>query len=335
MIHRIGKYTLEFDDIGITGFGSVAGKKESEGPLSKNFDKIIFDSYAGQKTYEQAESVFQQEALLFALKRADKKAEDIDMIFAGDLLNQCISSSYGLKDFNIPYCGLYGACSTMAEGLILSGISLSSGASRACACVTSSHFCTAERQYRFPLDYGGQRTPTSQWTVTGSGSCVLEKSNKGLRISRALIGRIVDYNVSDLNNMGGAMAPAAADTILKFFEDTKTSPEDYDLILTGDLGEVGSKCLYDLMESEGINLKGRHNDCGKMIYNRKTQDVHSGGSGCGCCASVLCSTILPEMLCGKYKNILFTATGALMSSVSAQQGESIPAIAHLVNIENI
>lgn len=208
MIHRIGKYTLEFDDIGITGFGSVAGKKESEGPLSKNFDKIIFDSYAGRKTYEQAESVLQQEAFLFALNRADKKAEDIDMIFAGDLLNQCISSSYGLKDFNIPYCGLYGACSTMAEGLILSGISLSSGASRACACVTSSHFCTAERQYRFPLDYGGQRTPTSQWTVTGSGSCVLEKSNKGLRISRALIGRIVDYNVSDLNNMGGAMAPA-------------------------------------------------------------------------------------------------------------------------------
>lgn len=332
MIHRIGKYTIEFDDIGITGFGSVAGKKESEGPLAKNFDKIIFDSYAGRKTYEQAESVFQQEAFLFALNRAEKKAEDIDMIFAGDLLNQCISSSYGLKDFNIPYLGLYGACSTMAEGLILSGVSLSSGAGRACACVTSSHFCTAERQYRFPLDYGGQRTPTSQWTVTGSGGCVLEKSKKGVKISKALIGRIVDYDVSDLNNMGGAMAPAAADTIIRFFEDTKTSEKNYDLILTGDLGEVGSKCLCEIMENEGFDLNGRHNDCGKMIFNRKTQDVHSGGSGAGCCASVLCSTILPKMLCGQYKNVLFIATGALMSPTSSQQGESIPAIAHLVNI---
>lgn len=324
---------MEFEDgIGITGYGAVAGKKESEGMLGGNFDKIIYDSYAGQKTYEQAENVFQQEAFERALSRAEKKAEDVDMIFAGDLLNQCIGSSYGLKSFGIPYLGIYGACSTMAEGLIMSSVYLASGAGRCCACVTSSHFCTAERQYRFPLDYGGQRTPTSQWTVTGSGGCVLEKSKNGIKISRALIGRIVDYDVKDLNNMGAAMAPAAAVTITDFLRDTKTVPKDYDLILTGDLGEVGSRCLYSLLEDDGIDLKGIHNDCGLMIFSRERQDVHSGGSGAGCCASVLCSTILPDIEKGKYKNILFVATGALMSPVSSQQGEAIPAIAHLVNI---
>ncbi len=333
MIRRVGKYTISFDDeIRITGFGSAAGKVEAQGPLSENFDKIIYDAYAGQKTYEQAESVFQQEALSLALKSANKKAEELDMIFAGDLLNQCIGSSYGLKGFNIPYLGLYGACSTMAEGLILSAMSVSSGASLASACVTSSHFCTAERQYRFPLDYGGQRTPTSQRTVTGSGSCVLELGKKGIRIARATAGKIVDYNVSDLNNMGAAMAPAAADTILNFLDDTGSSVEDYDLILTGDLGKVGSECLYDILSREKVDLECRHNDCGLMIFNLEKQDAHAGGSGCGCSASVLCSTILPDMINGKYKNILFAATGALMSPTSSQQGEAIPAIAHLVNI---
>ena len=210
---RLGRYTIEFDEnIAVTGYGSTACKKEAEGPLGGNFDKIIYDYYASMKTYEQAESVFQQEAFEFALKRSGKTAQDIDIIFAGDLLNQCISSSYGLKVFGIPYFGIYGACSTMAEGLILSAISLSSGASRCSACATSSHFCSAERQYRFPLDYGGQRTPTSQWTVTGSGSCILEKANGKIKLSRALAGRIVDYNIFDLNNMGAAMAPAISKT---------------------------------------------------------------------------------------------------------------------------
>ena len=329
---RIGRYSLEFDGANITGYGSVGGKKEGEGPLSENFDKLIYDSYAGRKTYEQAENLFQQEAFELALNRGGKKAEDVDMIFAGDLLNQCIGSSYGLKVYNISYLGIYGACSTMAEGLILSGISVCSGASRLSACVTSSHFCTAERQYRFPLDYGGQRTPTSQWTVTGSGSCIVEPGSKGLKLRRALIGKIVDYDIADLNNMGAAMAPAAADSIIDFLNDTNTSPEDYDLILTGDLGAVGSKCLYEILGREGIDIKNRHNDCGLMIFDRKTQDVHAGGSGCGCCASVLCSTILPAIENGKYNNILFIATGALMSTTSSQQGGSIPAIAHLVNI---
>lgn len=333
MIKRLGKYTIKFNEnINITGYGCAVGKKEGEGPLAENFDKIVFDSYAGQKTYEQAESLFQQEAFIFALNRAEKKAEDIDMLFAGDLLNQCIGSSYGLKEFNVPYFGLYGACSTMAEGLILSAMSVSSGAGRTSACVTSSHFCTAERQYRFPLDYGGQRTPTSQWTVTGSGSCILEKNKKGARIDSALVGRMVDFNISDANNMGAAMAPAAADTIMRYFEDTETCPKDYDLILTGDLGKVGSECLYDILNRERIDIKKQHNDCGLMIFDREKQDVHSGGSGCGCSASVLCSTILPEIENGKYKNILFIATGALMSTTASQQGSSIPSIAHLVNI---
>ena len=209
MIKRLGKYSLRFtDNVNITGYGCAVGKKEGEGPLGGNFDKIFYDSRAGQKTYEQAESVLQQEAFVLALNQAQKKAEDVDILFAGDLLNQCIGSSYGLKEFGVPYCGLYGACSTMAEGLILSAMSVCSGAADISACVTSSHFCSAERQYRFPLDYGGQRTPTSQWTVTGSGSCILEKDKKGARIDSALIGRIVDYNISDANNMGAAMAPA-------------------------------------------------------------------------------------------------------------------------------
>ncbi|MCH5303272.1 MAG: stage V sporulation protein AD [Ruminococcus sp.] len=333
MIKRTGKYTLTFqDEINITGYGSVAGKKESEGPLRDNFDKLIYDAYAGQKSFELAECLFQQEAVILALNSAKKKADDIDMIFAGDLLNQCISSSYGLKEFDIPYLGQYGACSTMAQGLIMAAMSVSGGASNCSACVTSSHFCSAERQYRFPLEYGGQRTPSAQWTVTGSGCCVLEKKSKGAKIRHATIGRIRDYNISDLNNMGAAMAPAAAQTILDYLEDTGSSPEDYDLILTGDLGFVGSKCLYDILSADGVDIVGRHNDCGLMIYNRDKQDVHSGGSGCGCSASVLCSTILPDMHKGKYKNILFVATGALMSPTSSQQGNSIPAIAHLVNI---
>ena len=333
MIKRIGKYTLCFEERPrITGFGSAAGKKESQGPLRENFDKLYYDAYMGQKTFEKAESLLQQEALVTALNRADKKAEDMDFVFAGDLLNQCIGSSFGVKDFNIPYLGQYGACSTMAQSLIMAAITVESGAANCSACVTSSHFCTAERQYRFPLEYGGQRTPTAQWTVTGSGACVLEKIGKAPFVAKATVGRIADLGVSDLNNMGAAMAPAAAETISSFFEDTGTRPRDYDKIFTGDLGNVGSGCLYELMDNAGYDIRLNHKDCGLMIFDRKNQDVHSGGSGCGCAASVLCSTILPDMIDGKYNNILFIATGALMSPTSAQQGETIPAIAHLVNI---
>jgi stage V sporulation protein AD len=334
MLRRIGKYTVEFQGAPvITGFGSIAGKKESEGPLKYNFDKVIYDPRAGQKTFEKAESFFQQEAVLIALNRAGKKADDVDFIFAGDLLNQCISSSYGVKEFNIPYLGQYGACSTMAQGLIMSSVMVESGGANCSACVTSSHFCSAERQYRFPLEYGGQRTPTAQWTVTGSGSCVVESRGKGVKVCRATVGKIVDLGISDLNNMGGAMAPAAAKTLCEYFQDTDTKPEDYDLILTGDLGLVGSRCLYELMSREGFDIKDKHNDCGLMIFDRDKQDVHAGGSGCGCAGSVLCSTILPGMLKGNNTNILFMATGALMSPTSSMQGETIPAVAHLVNLK--
>ena len=335
MIRRIGGHTIGFEEMpSIIGFASVAGKFESQGPLGKAFDKIIYDSYDGLDTYEQAESRFQSEAVTEALTKAKIKAEEVDCIFAGDLLNQCVGSSYGLIDFGIPYLGQYGACSTMAQGLIMASVFVESGAARTAMCVTSSHFCSAERQYRFPLEYGGVRTPTAQWTVTGSGSCVLKNAKKGPCIARATVGKIVDLGVKDANNMGAAMAPAAAQTLKNFFADTGTAPRDYDLILTGDLGEVGSKSLYDLLLLEDIDIRNRHNDCGLMIFDRNKQDVHAGGSGCGCAASVFCSKILSDLSSGIYNNILFMATGALMSPTTCGQGATIPSIAHLVNVKN-
>ncbi|HCI59354.1 stage V sporulation protein AD [uncultured Ruminococcus sp.] len=335
MIRRIGGHTIGFEEMpSIVGFASVAGKFESQGPLGKAFDKIIYDSYDGLDTYEQAESRFQSEAVTEALTKAKIKAEEVDCIFAGDLLNQCVGSSYGLIDFGIPYLGQYGACSTMAQGLIMASVFVESGAAKTAMCVTSSHFCSAERQYRFPLEYGGVRTPTAQWTVTGSGSCVLKNAKKGPCIARATVGRIVDLGVKDANNMGAAMAPAAAQTLKNYFDDTGTSPRDYDLILTGDLGEVGSKSLYDLLLLEDIDIRNRHNDCGLMIFDRNKQDVHAGGSGCGCAASVFCSKILSDLSSGIYNNILFMATGALMSPTTCGQGATIPSIAHLVNVKN-
>ena len=335
MIRRIGGHTIGFEEMpSIIGFASVAGKFESQGPLGKAFDKIIYDSYDGLDTYEQAESRFQSEAVTEALTKAKIKAEEVDCIFAGDLLNQCVGSSYGLIDFGIPYLGQYGACSTMAQGLIMASVFVESGAAKTAMCVTSSHFCSAERQYRFPLEYGGVRTPTAQWTVTGSGSCVLKNAKKGPCIARATVGKIVDLGVKDANNMGAAMAPAAAQTLKNFFDDTGTAPRDYDLILTGDLGEVGSKSLYDLLLLEDIDIRNRHNDCGLMIFDRNKQDVHAGGSGCGCAASVFCSKILSDLSSGIYNNILFMSTGALMSPTTCGQGATIPSIAHLVNVKN-
>ncbi len=335
MIRRIGGHTIGFEEMpSIIGHAGIAGKLESEGPLGNSFNKIVYDSYVGKDTYEQAESQLQAEAATDAISDAGIKADEVDYIFAGDLLNQCISSSYGLMGFDIPYLGQYGACSTMAQGLIMASIFVESGAANTAMCVTSSHFCSAERQYRFPLEYGGVRTPTAQWTVTGAGSCVLRKDKKGPSVSRATVGRIVDLGVKDANNMGAAMAPAAAQTLKDYFNDTGTKPEDYDLILTGDLGEVGSKALYDLLEIDRIDIKANHNDCGLMIFDRENQDVHAGGSGCGCAGSVFCSKILSDMENEKLNNILFMATGALMSPTSSGQGASIPSIAHLVNVTN-
>ncbi len=312
----------------------MAGEKESQGPLGKEFHKIVYDPRAGEKTFEQGESRLQQEALSMALENAKLSWESPDFVFAGDLLNQCVSSSFALEAFGIPYLGQYGACSTMAQSLIMSSVFVSSEAARLTAAVTSSHFASAERQYRFPLEYGAIRTPTAQRTVTGSGACIvsLNQKEKHPYIEAATVGRIVDPSVSDANNMGAAMAAAAADTLLRYFEDTGERVEDFDGIFTGDLGYVGSEIFLEVLSSSKLFIEKVHKDCGKMIFARDEQDVHAGGSGCGCAASVLCAHILPRLSSGEFRKILFMATGALMSPTSSQQGLSIPSVAHLVKI---
>ena len=335
---RTGKYTIKLETAPmVIGYSSVVGKKESEGPLGKYFDQCHSDTTLGESSWEKAESRMQNEAVNIALRKANLKNTDIDCIFAGDLLNQCISSTFGLRSLDIPFLGQFGACSTMAQTLGIASLFVESGAAKRAAAVTSSHFCTAERQYRYPLEYGGQRTPNSQWTATASGAIIVGNASDSLEakisISGVTFGRIVDLGVKDANNMGAAMAPAAAETILNYFSDTGTGPEDCDLILTGDLGSVGSSLLEKLMLREGKDITGRHNDCGLMIYDAEKQDVHAGGSGCGCSAAVLCSIIFQKMTAGQLHKVLFVGTGALMSPTSSQQGESIPSVAHLVCLE--
>ncbi|MBR4509463.1 MAG: stage V sporulation protein AD [Ruminococcus sp.] len=319
--------------IGVESHAAVVGKKEGEGPLGKCFDEVIEDDHFGRNTWEQAESRFQLEAISLAIRRAGLVKEDIDSVCAGDLINQCTGSTYGLRELEIPFLGIYGACSTMAEGLIISALLADSGASKHAAVVTSSHFSTAERQFRAPLSYGGQRTPTSQWTCTAAGAAILTRGAGDVRVAGGCIGRIADLGVSDITNMGGAMAPAAASAIIRYLTATETSPADYDLIVTGDLGKVGSELLGELMLRDGYDISRQHRDCGAMIYYNKAQDTHCGGSGCGCSASVLCGHFLPMLERSEADNILFVATGALMSVMSLQQGESVPAIAHLVHFK--
>ena len=315
---------------GVISYGAVGSKKESEGPLAEGFDRLFPDSTLGEQTWEKAECRLQKEAIRIALEKGGVEPEQLDCLFAGDLLNQCSSSIYGLREVGAPFVGLFGACSTMAESLAMAALFLEGGFGERAAAITSSHFCSAERQFRFPLEYGGQRTPTSQWTVTGSGAVILGRPGGKVRVRGVTIGRIRDMGVTDANNMGAAMAPAAADTLERFFRDTGMSPKEFDLIATGDLGKVGSDLLLEVLEKDGWSLSGRHNDCGLMIYDRERQQVEAGGSGCGCSASVLCAHILPAMERGELGNVLFAATGALMSTTAVQQGESIPGIAHLV-----
>lgn len=335
MAKRIGRYTLSLEQpAAIAGFASVVSKKEGEGPLGKVFDIVNPDTAFGEKTWERAESRMQSTAVKTALEKCSLTPEDLDYIFAGDLLNQCIGSTFGLRSLSVPFIGLFGACSTMAESLTMASLFVEGGFCRHACAVTSSHFCSAERQFRFPLEYGGQRTPTAQWTVTGSGAVVVSNQGDGPFVRQVTIGTIEDFGIKDANNMGPAMAPAAAMTISRFFEDTGSQPSDFDLILTGDLGSVGSAALLELLKGEGLDLSKNHSDCGKMIYDPKTQDVMAGGSGCGCSASVLCGHLLPQLRSGILKNVLFIATGALMSPTSAQQGESIPGIAHLLHLSS-
>lgn len=332
MAQRLGKRTIGLSgNTGITYYADVAGKKEGEGPLAEKIDTIYNDSLLGQETWEQAESMLQHNAVDSVLKKARLAKEDIDVVFAGDLLNQCISSNYGLADFNIPYCGVYGACSTMALACAMAAFAVDTGVANNSLAVTSSHFCSAERQFRFPIEYGGQRTPTSQWTVTGSGAVIMSQNAPKITVNEFTVGRITDMGITDINNMGAAMAPAAAETLTDYFNDTGLTPDNFDCIVTGDLGVVGSDLLIDLMKKQNIDISNKHADCGKMIYDIDKQDVHAGGSGCGCSAVVLCSSFLPELECGNIANILFIATGALMSITSNQQGQTIPSIAHLIH----
>ncbi len=310
----------------------VVGSKEKQGPLGVYFDEHSDDNKFGMKTWEQAEGEMQRRVFAGAMKKCGLKDADVDILFSGDLLNQCVGSNYGLIDFDIPYVGLYGACSTCAEGLALASLLYSGGTFNVCGTVTSSHFCASERQFRFPLEYGGQRTPTSQWTVTGSGGFILGNEGK-TRITEVLLGKSVDMGISDINNMGAAMAPSCYDTLLRYFKLSSHSPDDFDLILTGDLGYEGSEILKDLLLKDGIDIRKNHNDCGLLIFDRGIQDVHAGGSGCGCSASVLAGYILKLLNAQKLKNILFIGTGALMSPMTLFQGLSIPGISHLIRIE--
>ena len=314
----------------ITAWASVAGKKESEGPLAHTFDIKNRDSYFGQKTWEQAEKYMQQQALKKLAEKAGMAQTDFDLVFSGDLLNQCIGSSFTLRNLGIPHLGLYGACSTMAESLLMASMAVGGGFADKVVAMTSSHFASSERQYRFPLGYGGQRTPTAQWTVTGSGAALVRSEGKGPRITACTIGTVTDLGIKDANNMGAAMAPAAYSTIRAHFEDMKTAPEDFDLIVTGDLGQLGKEMLLELAKREGVSLGGKLTDCGTMVFDNTKQDVHAGGSGCGCSAITLCGYLLGQLSTGKLKKILFCGTGALLSPTSTQQGLPIPGVCHAV-----
>lgn len=316
----------------ITNWVSVAGKKELEGPLSHTFDVKCRDAYFGQKTWEQAEKHMQQLALKKLASKAKLEMTDFDLVFSGDLLNQCIGSSFSLRNTGIPHLGLYGACSTMAESLLTASLTVGGGFADRVVAMTSSHFASSERQYRFPLGYGGQRTPTSQWTVTGCGAALVCSQGTGPRISACTIGTVTDLGVKDANNMGAAMAPAAYQTIRAHLEDLQCGPKDFDLIVTGDLGQTGKELLMELARKDGISLGGKITDCGTLIFDNTTQDVHSGGSGCGCSAITLCGYLLEQLHAGKLKKVLFCGTGALLSPTSTQQGLPIPGVCHAVCI---
>ena len=320
----------------IVSSAAIAGKKEAAGPLRNDFDQIIEDDLFGEETWEKAESRFQYTAATLAIQKAGLTPSQIGAALGGDLLNQIMAASLAARELHIPFIGLYGACSTMAESLCLASMLVDGGYLQHAVCTASSHFCTAERQYRFPLEYGCQRPPTAQWTVTGAGSAVVSSDEKLPAICRAThvtLGRIVDMSIKDANNMGAAMAPAAADTLHRHLTDLHRSPADYDLIITGDLGRVGHDVLLTLMQERGMPLNpSRYIDCGLEIFTPE-QDVHAGGSGCGCSAVTLCGHIFRRFRQGELKRVLFMATGALLSPTTSQQGDSIPGIAHAIALE--
>ncbi|MBQ1233222.1 MAG: stage V sporulation protein AD [Clostridia bacterium] len=321
----------------VCAHGSVVGAKEHHGPLGNLFDMHDEDDKFGQKTWEQAESEMQRRALGVALKKWGRSADALGALFAGDLLNQCVGSAYGLIDYQVPYFGLYGACSTAALGMMLGAILVSAGQVRYAAAVTSSHNTAAERQYRTPVEYGAQRTPTAQWTVTGASAFILGRCDHTdpsyARVSQAMPGIPIEMGIRDAANMGAAMAPAAVDTLERYLAATGTAPEDFDAIVTGDLGWEGSAIFCDLLHADGIDVDGKHADCGAMIYSRHTQDTHAGGSGCGCSGVVMSAYFLPKLASGEIKDMLLIGTGAMMSPDALKQGRNIPAIGHLVRLK--
>ena len=332
-MEKLGKQTIKFNTPpSIVECASIVGPKEAEGPLAKYFDQTLDDEFWGEKTWEKAESKIIKETVNTVIRKAGISASEIDCIFAGDLLNQCISSSFGLRELNIPFFGVFGACSTFVESLSLGAICAESFANKV-LCATSSHFCSAEKQFRFPLELGNQRPPSSQWTVTGSGSAILSKDGSGPYITHITPGKIIDMGIKDGNNMGAAMAPSFADTLITHFSDTGRSPNYYDAIISGDLGYVGKDIAIDLLKTNGYNIKNNYNDCGVLIFDKEKQDTHSGGSGCACCGTVFSGYFFKQLKEKKIKRLLLIATGALMNSTSSQQGESIPGIAHAVSIE--
>lgn len=332
-LNRLGQSTIVFKNKPkIQSYYSLVGKKEGEGPFKKYFDEILNNDLCGQKSYELAEREILKLAIDGAIKKGKIDLDNIDFLIGGDLLNQIISSSFTARHFEKPFIGLYGACSTMCESLAIGSALVDGGYAQKTICATVSHFSTAERQYRMPLELGNQRPPVSQWTVTGSGCTILSNTGGKNYISMATFGRVTDYGVTDANNMGSAMAPAASETLCQHFADTKRTPDDYDLIVTGDLGKLGSEILRDLMQHRGYKLGGNYSDCGQMIFGQN-QRTFQGGSGAGCSASILNSYILKQMDAGVYKRVLFMATGALLSPTTTGQGETIPCIAHAVVIE--
>lgn len=335
MNSRIGRQTVKLENApAIIETASIVGVKEGEGPLKDTFDEILTDDTLGEKSWEKSESTLQHRTAMLALEKARLAQGDINYILAGDLLNQCVGAHYSVRNLDIPFLGLYGACSTMVESMSIGSMIVGGGFADYAMCLTSSHFCSSEKQFRNPLEYGGQRTPSAQWTVTGSGCAILSSKREGPRITHVTTGKVIDKGVTDISNMGAAMAPAAIDTLIAHFNDTGIRPDEYDMIVTGDLGVIGSDILHELMLEEGFDIRENHKDCGKMIYDIEKQDVHAGGSGCGCCGSVFCGYVYRELKRHNLKKVLVMATGALMNPMIVEQGESIPAIAHAVVIEN-
>ncbi|MDR0880045.1 MAG: stage V sporulation protein AD [Clostridioides sp.] len=332
---RIGRRTLKMKSSPvIIATSSIVGEKEGLGPLGKEFDVVLEDDTCGEKSWEKAETKMFQLSMENVVKKSGRNIEEIQFLFAGDLINQITPASFSAREMGIPFFGIYGACSTMSEGMALSAMAVDGGFADLVLSGTSSHYATAERQFRFPLEMGNQKPMTSQRTVTGAGSVLISSKGKGPKIKAVTIGKVVDKGIKDPNNMGAAMAPAAVDTIYSYFEDTLEDPNSFDVIATGDLGTLGSEILIDLLKKKGLDISKRHKDCGVEIFYLKEQDVHCGASGCGCAASVFTGVIYKRLLEGKYKKVMLVSTGALLSPMSTLQKESIPCIAHAVVIEN-